>query len=410
VADALPFAAVAEGEGAATFIELGLILLSLAVLARLATAVAFSPVPLYLLAGLAFGDGGIADLGLTEDFVGVAASIGVVLLLFMLGLEYSAEELSAGLRTGSRSGLFDFLVNFLPGLGFGFLLGWQVEAAVLLGGITYISSSGIVAKLLGDLSRVGNRETPAILSILVMEDLVMAVYLPLVAVMLVGGDTVSAAVALGIAAGSAAVALTLALRFGRHISRALSHPSDEVLLLSTLALILLVSGVAEELQVSAAVGAFLVGIALSGSVAERAHVLLSPLRDLFAAVFFISFSLQIDPGEIPEVALAAIGLAGLTAATKVVTGWYAARRIGVGTRGRFRAGTALIARGEFSILLAALGVSAGVEPKLGALAAAYVLATAVGGPLLTKFSDPLVGFFQERAERRAGDPTRPAGW
>jgi K+:H+ antiporter subunit KhtU len=135
------------------------------------------------------------------------------------------------------------------------------------------------------------------------------------------------------------------------------------------------------------VGAFLVGIALSGRAAEAAHDLLTPLRDLFAAVFFVFFGLQTNPRSIPPVVLVAAALALITAATKVATGWWAARRIGVGPRGRWRAGTALVPRGEFSIVIAGLAVVR--EPELGPLATAYVLILAVLGPVLARTSEPL---------------------
>ena len=116
------------------------------------------------------------------------------------------------------------------------------------------------------------------------------------------------------------------------LSRVLGHDSDEVILLSTFGLVLLVAGVAQRLQVSAAIGAFLVGIALSGPLAKQAHRLLGPLRDLFAATFFLFFGLEIDPATLPPVLLPAICLALATAATKAVTGWWTARRIGMGCR------------------------------------------------------------------------------
>jgi CPA2 family monovalent cation:H+ antiporter-2 len=164
------------------FIELGVAVVGLAVLARLANRWGFSAIPLYLLAGLAFGNGGLLPLNFSEDFIHVGAEIGVLLLLFMLGLEYTGEELRANLRTGLAAGIMDFALNFPPGLITGFLLGWDLLASLLLGGVTYISSSGIIAKVLAELRRLNNPEAPTILSILVLEDLAMAVYLPLVAV------------------------------------------------------------------------------------------------------------------------------------------------------------------------------------------------------------------------------------
>lgn len=382
------------------FLELGAIVAALAVLARVAGALDISPIPLYLLAGLALGDGGIAPIEFTDEFVSAGADIGVVLLLFMLGLEYSADELRSGLRSNVRSGAVDVVLNFTPGLAAGFVLGWDPLAAVLLGGVTYISSSGVIAKVLSDLGRLGNRETPTVLSLLVIEDLAMAAYLPLVAVLLLGTGLVESLVALAGALGAAGAALLLALRYGHLISRALAHHSNEVVLLSTLGLILIVAGTAEELQVSAAVGAFLVGIALAGDVAEHAQQLFGPLRDLFAAVFFVFFALQIDPGAIPPVAVAAVALGIVTAATKVYTGAWAARRAGVALPGRVRAGTALMSRGEFSILIAGLGVGAGVEPDLGPLAAAYVLLMAIAGSVVTRAADPIAHALTRRRRAR----------
>ncbi len=133
---------------------------------------------------------------------------------------------------------------------------------------------------------------------------------------------------------------------------------------------------------SAAIGAFLVGIAVSGPVAERSRLIIAPLRDLFAAIFFFFFWLQVDPATLPPALATAVGLGIISAATKVLTGYWAARRPGVDQRGRLRAGMALVARGEFSIVIAGLG--AGLEPQLGPLSTAYVLSLAVLGPVLTR--------------------------
>lgn len=388
-------------EAALLLIELGAVVVVLGLLSRIALRAGLSAIPLYLLAGLAFGDGGLYPLDLAEGFTAIGAEIGVVLLLFMLGLEYTPQELASGLRRGLPAGAFDLVANFTPGLAVGLLLGWPAVAAVVLGGVTYISSSGVIAKVLADLGRLGNRETPSVLSLLVLEDLVMAVYLPLLAVLLVGGSMVAGAASLAIAIGTVGLVLAVALRYADPISRAVESRSDETLLLTIFGAVLLVAGIAQRLQVSSAIGAFLVGIAVSGEVAERARALLGPLRDLFAAVFFVFFGLQIDPASLPSVAALALGLGLLTAATKVLTGWWAAGRDGVRTRGRFRAGAALISRGEFSIVIAGLGVSAGLEPQLGPLSAGYVLLLAILGPLATRYVDPLVVALEERRTRRA---------
>lgn len=369
--------------------ELGAIILALGLLGRLAGRYGQSPIPLYLLAGLAFGHGGLLPLSASEDFVAAGAEIGVVLLLLTLGLEYTAAELVTSLKTHYPAGAVDCALNALPGAAAAFLLGWGPVAAVALAGITWVSSSGVIAKILGDLRRLGNRETPAVLSILVFEDLAMAIYLPILTALLAGVGWVAGGLTLAAALAAAGAVLFAALRHGRVISRLISHDDPEKLLLVVVGLTLLVAGLAQQLQVSAAVGAFLVGIALSGEVAEGAQVLISPLRDLFAAVFFVFFGLSTDPAEIPPVLLPAVILAVITAGTKIATGYWATRRAGIAVGGRWRAGGALVARGEFSIVIAGLAVAARVEPRLGALATAYVLLLVILGPLAARHAEPL---------------------
>ncbi|MEV5841382.1 cation:proton antiporter [Streptomyces sp. NPDC051985] len=381
-------------------IEFGAIILGLGLLGRLAGRFQFSPIPLYLLAGLAFGKGGLYPLGTSEEFVAIGAEIGVVLLLLMLGLEYTASDLVSNLKTQYPAGLVDAALNAVPGAVMALLLGWGPVAAVVLAGVTWISSSGVIAKVLGDLGRLGNRETPVILSILVLEDLSMAVYLPILTALLAGAGLAAGSLTLAIALGVAGLVLVVAVRYGRHISRFVSSDDSEKLLLVVLGLTLLVAGIAQKLQVSAAVGAFLVGIALSGEVAEGAHHLLSPLRDLFAAVFFVFFGLHTDPASIPPVLAPALALAVVTALTKIATGYWAAKRAGISAKGRWRAGGTLVARGEFSIVIAGLAVTAGIEPDLGPLATAYVLILVILGPLTARYTEPLA----RRLTRRSGTP------
>src|SRR6266536_1468180 len=320
--------------GAELLLELGGVILGLGILGRVAGRLGLSPIPLYLLAGLAFGKGGLLPLVTATEFIQTGAELGVILLLLLLGIEYSAEELTASLRRSAGAGLVDLALNFTPGLAAGLLLGWPPLAAVVL---------------------------------------------------------------------------AVTLRWGRTISRLVFTPNDEVLLLVVLGLALLVAGLAQRLQVSAAVGAFLVGIAVSGPAAASAGPLLAPLRDLFAAVFFVFFGLQTDPAQIPGVALPALALAVVTVLTKLATGWWAGRRAGIGPAGRVRAGTVLVARGEFSIVIAGLAVAAGVQARLGPLATAYVLTLAVLGPLLTRAADPLAATLARPArpplEHRTSPPT-----
>jgi CPA2 family monovalent cation:H+ antiporter-2 len=380
--------------------ELGAVLFGLGVLARLAGRFGLSPIPLYLLAGLAFGAGGLLPLDAPDGFFEAGSEIGVVLLLLLLGLEYSASDLLGQLRRQAPSGVLDLALNGLPGAAIALALGWGPTSALAMFGVTAVSSSGIIAKVLTDLGRLGNRETPTVLGILVLEDLAMAVYLPILTAVLAASGGAGALQSVSIALVVLAVVLVVALRYGHQVSRLVASDSgSEVLLLRVLGLALLVAGAAEGVHVSAAVGAFLLGIALSGDVAHRARPLLEPLRDLFAAVFFVFFGLSTDPQALPSALAPAGVLVVVGVATKMATGIVAAKRAGIGPGGRIRAGAVLVPRGEFSIVIAGLAGSA-VDPRLAPTVAAYVLAMAVLGPLMPRLTDPLARRAVSRAAAR----------
>ncbi len=367
-------------------LELGAVMLSLTVLARLAGRFSFSPVPLYLGLGLLLSEHGVISLDVSREFIDAGAELGAILLLFLLGVEYSVDELTAGVRRAHVSGAVDLGLNFVPGFIAGWALGWSLTAAFLLGGVTYISSSGIAAKLMRDLGWLGNRETPAVLSILVIEDLVMAVYLGVAAALVLGASAGGLAWSILGAITVVGTVLIVASRFGGQLSRLVFTQSDESVLLGLLGVVLLVAGLAEQVGVSAAVGAFLVGLAISGEAARRADRLLGPLRDMFGAIFFVFFGLQVDPATIPPILIPAMILVVVAAIGKLITGWVAGRRFGASTGGRIRAGALLIARGEFSIIIAELGVEAGLEPQLAPLATAVVFSLAVLGPIAVQIA------------------------
>jgi monovalent cation:H+ antiporter-2, CPA2 family len=385
----LPSGGGADLHVATLLIELGAILFVLGVLGRVARLIRVPVIPLYLAAGLFFGQGGVLSLSASADFLKVSADIGVILLLVMLGLEYTADELRSSLRTQAPIGVLDGILNALPGAAVALLAGWGALAAVTMAGVTWVSSSGVIAKTLGDLGRLGNRETPAILGVLVIEDLMMALYLPVLTALLAGGGAKTVLIAVMVAVGTVSVVIVVATRFGRHVTLLVSAQDKESLLLGVLGLTLLVAGIAEQLKVSAAVGAFLVGIAVSGTVAEAASEVLAPLRDMFAAAFFVTFGLSTNPGSLLPVLPLAVVLVVVTSGTKMGTGYVAARRNGVKRRGRWRAAVALIPRGEFSIVIAALAVAAGVDKRVGPLAAGYVLLTIVVAAAVQHLPDRL---------------------
>ena len=222
--------------GALVLIEIGALILGIGLLSRLAAWMGISPIPLILLGGLAFGEGGLIPFSAGEEFIEIGAEIGVILLLLMLGLEYTAQELVGNLKGSRTAGLIDMALNAAPGVLIALLLGWGPVAAVAMGGITWVSSSGVIAKVLQDLGRLTNRETPVVLSILVIEDFAMAFYLPVLTALLIGTRPHH-----GHGVGRdrppfGALILYIALRHGKLVSRLVWSKEADVLLLSVLGL------------------------------------------------------------------------------------------------------------------------------------------------------------------------------
>ena len=365
-------------------LELGGVLAGLAVLARFAGRFSIPTIPLYLIAGLAFGRGGILPLVTTAEFIQLGSEIGLILLLFMLGLENSASDLLRAMRRSAPAGFLDVAANIMPGFVGGLLLGWGIVPALFLGGVTLVSSSGIAAKLLTDFGWSEHPEGKFVVSVAVFEDLAMAIYLPVLAVLTAEGAGVRGIGLAIVAIVGVVVVLIVAIRFEIGVSRLIFARSDEATLLSILGLAIFVAGIAELVQVSAAVGALLAGIVLSGPAAHNARALLMPLRDLFAALFFAFIGLSIDPRDLPEALAAAVVLALASIGTKFITAYVGGSWAALGPAAKRRSASLLIPRGEFSLAIAGLAVAAGLEPRLPAVAVAYVLILITVGSVLAR--------------------------
>ena len=131
-----------------TILEIGLVFVALGLLSWLAMRLKISNVPLFLLAGLALGNGGLAPLELSEEFLNVGAEIGALLLLLVLGFEYSASELVQSLKQRWHSGVVDLLLNAVPAAGLALILGYGPLGALAFGGIMFVSSSGIASAMM----------------------------------------------------------------------------------------------------------------------------------------------------------------------------------------------------------------------------------------------------------------------
>lgn len=363
--------------------EIGSVLIALGIAAFFASRFRFSAVPIFLCAGLFFGNGGIVELNLSDDFLNLGAQIGAILLLLLLGLEYSAGELVETVKERKSLGLVDVILNAVPGVLFGLVLGWGLVGALVLGGITYVSSSGIAAQLIKDGSLTGLTSTKRAISVLVIEDLFLAVYLPILSAIIASVALVTGLISISIALLIAGGALLFAAR-GLHIPHAPNIMGDSAtLLLTVFGAALLASGLATYIGFSGAVAAFLVGLILTGDVAIVARVRLAPLRDLFAAIFFLFFGLQTDPRDIPEVLIPALLLTALGVATKWLTAWWAMKDETEG-RGIMRVAAILIPRGEFSIVIAGLAATTTFAQELQSLTITYVILTTIVASLMIR--------------------------
>jgi len=393
-------AATANEEISTIFLEFGLLILGLGIIARLARRWEISAVPFYLLAGLLFGEGGLSVVDSSDALVPTLAELGVILLLLLLGLEYSGDELVQTAQRQSRSGVIDLIANSVPGALVGFAFGWGVPGALALAGVTYISSSGIVAQVIRDLRWRRNPETKPVVSVLVLEDLVMAPYLPILTVVLTGTGLVTGLISVSVALIVVAVVIVITLKGDTSFKRLFNASEPVGLLLIVFGAAVAAAGLAGLVQFSPAVAAFLVGLLLTGELAEVARRRLDPLRELLAAIFFVYFGLSTDVSNLPAVLLPAAGLALLTIGTKFITGWFAAATVQGGTISRLRAGALLSARGEFSVIIAGLVAVSGIlPPTFQTFVAAYVLITAFAAPFLARWAEPIGWWWEQRPGR-----------
>ena len=364
--------------------EIGIMLLALGIFAYLAVRLKISVVPIYLAVGLALGNGGIAPLAFSEDFLAIGAQLGAILLLLMLGLEHSGPNLVEGFLERKSTGIIDIAVNGIPGAIVGLLLGWGPIGALALGGITYVSSSGIAVQMLKEFGWNRSEISRRVTTVLVVEDLALAPYLPLLATLVAGLGVLAGVISVAVALVVTAIALVISFKGKNAFSRILNTNSQGALLLTVFGAALMAAGFSEMVGFSSAVAAFLVGLILTGEVAEAVRIRLSPLRDLFAAIFFVFFGLSVNPADIPEVLPLAFLLAVLGIAGKMFVGWFIARGMS-DPRAWMRAGAFLTPRGEFSILIAALAASTVFGSYLQALTMAYVFITALAASLILRF-------------------------
>jgi CPA2 family monovalent cation:H+ antiporter-2 len=358
--------------------------LAAALLARLGGRIGLPTIPLFMLAGILLGPHtpGLVIVEDAHDFEMLSA-LGLVLLLFYLGLEFHLDDLKSGGRRLLTAGGIYLLLNVGAGLAFGFALGWGVREALVLAGVLGISSSAIVTKILIDQGRIGRPETRLVLGVIVVEDIFLALYLAALQPVVSGAQGVGDMVLQGAKAFGFLLLLAAAARYGtRLVGRLIATRDNELLVISFLGAAVLVAGVAEVLGVADAIGAFMVGLILAGTPSgPRIRELVHPLRDAFAAIFFFAFGLSIDPGDIASVVGPVTAAAVLTVVMNVAAGLLVARVYRYGSEPAAEIATTLVARGEFALILAAMAAGAGLDARLAPFIAGYVLVLAVLGPI-----------------------------
>ncbi|MFP4974525.1 cation:proton antiporter [Paenibacillus sp. CN-4] len=401
--------------------EIGLAIALIAMAGLISSKLRFSVVPFYILVGMAVGPHAFKIWHLDFRFIESASlieflgRIGVLFLLFYLGLEFSVSRLVKAGKSIAVGGTIYILINFTLGLVLGFALGFPLAETLVIAGITTISSSAIVAKVLVDLKRTANPETEMILGIIMFEDVFLAVYISILSGFLLSGSTsvggilLSAAIALGYMLGI----LIIGRKLVPLLNRALNIQSGELFSLVIFGSLFLIAGFSETIHVAEAIGALLAGLVLADTDhVKRIEKLVIPFRDFFGAIFFFSFGLTIDPmslgGESFWYALAAVAV---TLFGNFLAGMLSGRSAGLSPRASANIGLTIVSRGEFSIIMANLGKAGGLMAVLQPFAAMYVLILAIMGPLLTKESKLVFNLldkvfkFNSRYLKRKADKT-----
>ena len=390
--------------------EVGLALALVAGAVLLAARFRFSNVPLLILIGMAVGPHApkiwIMDFRFIESapLIEFMGRVGVLFLLFYLGLEFSVKRLIKSGRSIVVGGSIYILINFVAGLGYALLMGWPVLEALVAAGITTISSSAIIAKVLFDLRRTANPETELILGITMFQDIFLALYLSPIS-----GIILSGATSLGGVLTSSAIALAFIfglIVLGRLATPLLNRffriPSNEAFMSTLFASLFLLAGFGETIHVAEAVGALLLGLVLSETEhGQRIEQLIVPFRDFFGALFFFSFGLTIDPLTLGGAVWIALGAVLVTLVGNVAAGILAGRSAGLSSQASMNIGLTIVSRGEFSIIMAELAKAGNLLPVLQPFSALYVLILAVLGPLMTKESERIYNLSAKLFRRRS---------
>jgi monovalent cation:H+ antiporter-2, CPA2 family len=383
-------------------IAVGAAALLAGLLARWGRRLRLPTIPFFMLAGILLGPH-VPWPGLIHESESwdLLAAIGIIMLLFHLGVEFPLQQVVEGGRKILVAGSAYIAANVLGGLAYGLLLGWGVREALVIAGIMGISSSAIVTKLLVEARRLANAETPILLGVIVVEDIFLALYLAVLQPLL-GDPAGPLAIARDVAISFAFLLALFALaRFGaRAVGALIGTDDDELLTVGFFGLAILVAGTSELLGVADAIGALMIGLVLSQTrFRRRIEQRAMPVRDVFAALFFVAFGASVDLGGLGAVAFPALGAVLVTLVLNVVAGVVVARMYLFNQRSAANLGLTLLGRGEFALILATLAATAGLDPRVGSFAALYVLVLAVLSPVAASNTHLLARAIPDRVMR-----------
>jgi CPA2 family monovalent cation:H+ antiporter-2 len=360
----------------------------------------------YILAGVIIGPN-TPPFPLVHDrhTIEQLSELGVILLMFGLGLHFSLKKLASVGPTALIAATLEILIMVVAGYGLGRAFGWSPMTSLFLGAILSISSTTIIIKALQELGLAKAPFASLVFGILIVEDLLaIAMLAVLSGVATTGGMRVGE---LALTLGKLATFLAVVLVFGLLTVPALVRAVDrfrsgEMLLVVALALCFGVSLLALKMGYSVALGAFLIG-AVVAETRERGKIeaLVEPVRDMFAAVFFVAIGMLIDPRVLWDHAGAIAAITAAVVAGKVVACGLGAFAAGNDVRTSLRVGMSLAQIGEFSFIIASLGLTLKVtDDFLYPVAVAVSAITTLLTPYLVRSADPLVGWFDRAAPAR----------
>lgn len=376
-------------------LEVGIAVFLVAVVGLLANRLRFSVIPFFILIGMVLGQHapqfGHVDLTFTESkpFIDFMGRLGVLFLLFYLGLEFSVGRLIKSGKTIVTGGTIYVILNFISGLFVGWLMDLPFKEVMVLCGVMTSSSTVIVAKVLTDLKRTANPETELIMGMIMFDDLFIAIHISFLSgLILAGGTSVWSILGTSLLAlGFILAFLLLGRKLVPAIDKLLHEKSSELFILIVFSLLFIIAGFSETIHVAEAIGALMAGLVFADSkYIKKIEAMIWPFRDFFGAMFFFSFGLSIDMYALGG----AVGWATLAAVVTIIcnlaSGYFATRLAKVKAKASFDIGFTLSARGEFSIIMANIGKAGALLPVIQSFVVVYVLILSIVSPLLTKES------------------------